>query len=74
MKKYLTIALLIILIPGPAISIERSGEIIRELMNDIDDQMTAMENKSKILVKSKKSLEKSLGKDFSAFETETDPG
>lgn len=76
MKRYLTVLIAVVLIssPGLARSLEKSGEVIRELMNDIDDQMNSMEEKSKVLTKSRKSLLNSLQKDFAAFEVETDPG
>jgi hypothetical protein len=77
MKKYLLtlmLALSLAFFPGIARSIERSGEVIREIMNAIDNEMTAMEKQGEVLSRSRKSLLKALDKDFNAFKVETAPG
>jgi hypothetical protein len=74
MKRYLLITLFLALsmafLPKPARSVERSGEVIREIMNAIDNEMTAMEKQGEILSKSRKSLLKALDKDFNYFKAE----
>ena len=73
MKKYLLtlmLALSLAFFPGIARSIERSGEVIREIMNAIDSEMTAMEKQGEVLSKSRKSLLKALDKDFKDFKAE----
>jgi hypothetical protein len=57
-------------LPKPARSVERSGEVIREIMNAIDNEMTAMEKQGEVLSKSRKSLLKALDKDFNYFKVE----
>jgi hypothetical protein len=57
-------------LPKPARSVERSGEVIREIMNAIDNEMTAMEKQGEVLSKSRKSLLKALDKDFNYFKAE----
>lgn len=77
MKRYLFITLFLALsmafLPKPARSVERSGEVIREIMNAIDNEMTAMEKQGEILSKSRKSLLKALDKDFNYFKAEVNP-
>ena len=77
MKRYLLITLVLALsmafLPEPARSVERSGEIIREIMNAIDNEMTAMEKQGEVLSKSRKSLLKALDKDFNYFKAEVNP-
>ena len=77
MKRYLLITLFLALsmafLPKPARSVERSGEVIREIMNAIDNEMTAMEKQGEILSKSRKSLLKALDKDFNYFKAEVNP-
>jgi hypothetical protein len=77
MKRYLLITLFVALwtafVPQSAISVERSGEVIREIMNAIDNEMTAMEKQGEILSKSRKSLLKALDKDFNYFKAEVNP-
>ncbi|MBW1982230.1 MAG: hypothetical protein JRJ12_13515 [Deltaproteobacteria bacterium] len=58
-------------LPEPARSIERSGEVIREIMNAIDNEMTAMEKQGEVLSKSRKSLLQALDRDFQKFKMET---
>lgn len=74
MKRYLLITLFLALsmafLPKSAISVERSGEVIREIMNAIDNEMTAMEKQGEVLSKSRKSLLKALDKDFNYFKAE----
>jgi hypothetical protein len=74
MKRYLLITLFVALpmafLPKPARSVERSGEVIREIMNAIDNEMTAMEKQGEVLSKSRKSLLKALDKDFNYFKAE----
>ncbi|MBW2580490.1 MAG: hypothetical protein JRD00_06010 [Deltaproteobacteria bacterium] len=74
MKRYLLITLFLALsmafLPKPARSVERSGEVIREIMNAIDNEMTAMEKQGEVLSKSRKSLLKALDKDFNYFKAE----
>ena len=74
MKRYLLITLFLALsmafLPKPARSVERSGEVIREIMNAIDNEMTAMEKQGEVLSKSRKSLLKALDKDFNYFKVE----
>jgi len=74
MKRYLFITLVLALsmafLPKPARSVERSGEVIREIMNAIDNEMTAMEKQGEVLSKSRKSLLKALDKDFNYFKAE----
>ena len=74
MKRYLLITLSLALsmafLPKPARSVERSGEVIREIMNAIDNEMTAMEKQGEVLSKSRKSLLKALDKDFNYFKVE----
>ena len=73
MKRYLLtlfLALSLAILPKPAISLERSGEVIREIMNAIDNEMTAMEKQGEVLSKSRKSLLKALDKDFNYFKAE----
>jgi hypothetical protein len=60
-------------LPKPARSVERSGEVIREIMNAIDNEMTAMEKQGEVLSKSRKSLLKALDKDFNYFKAEVNP-
>ena len=77
MKRYLLalcLALSLAFVPSPARSIERSGEVIREIMNAIDNEMTAMEKQGEVLSKSRKSLLKALDKDFNTYKAETAPG
>ena len=77
MNKYLLtllLALSLAFFPGIARSIERSGEVIREIMNAIDNEMTAMEKQGEVLSKSRKSLLKALDKDFNTYKAETAPG
>ena len=77
MKRYLFITLFLALsmafLPKPARSVERSGEVIREIMNAIDNEMTAMEKQGEVLSKSRKSLLKALDKDFNYFKAEVNP-
>ena len=77
MKRYLLITLFLALsmafLPKPARSVERSGEFIREIMNAIDNEMTAMEKQGEVLSKSRKSLLKALDKDFNYFKAEVNP-
>ncbi len=77
MKRYLLITLFLTLsmafLPKPARSVERSGEVIREIMNAIDNEMTAMEKQGEVLSKSRKSLLKALDKDFNYFKVEVNP-
>jgi hypothetical protein len=77
MKRYLLITLSLALsmafLPTPARSVERSGEVIREIMNAIDNEMTAMEKQGEVLSKSRKSLLKALDKDFNYFKAEVNP-
>ena len=77
MKRYLLITLFLALsmafLPKPARSVERSGEVIREIMNAIDNEMTAMEKQGEVLSKSRKSLLKALDKDFNYFKAEVNP-
>ena len=77
MKRYLLItlslALSVAFLPKPASSVERSGEVIREIMNAIDNEMTAMEKQGEVLSKSRKSLLKALDKDFNYFKAEVNP-
>ena len=77
MKRYLFITLVLALwmafLPQPAGSVERSGEVIREIMNAIDNEMTAMEKQGEVLSKSRKSLLKALDKDFNYFKAEVNP-
>lgn len=74
MKRSLLITLFLALsmafLPKPARSVERSGEVIREIMNAIDNEMTAMEKQGEVLSKSRKSLLKALDKDFNYFKAE----
>ena len=77
MKRYLFITLVLALwmafLPQPARSVERSGEVIREIMNAIDNEMTAMEKQGEVLSRSRKSLLKALDKDFNYFKAEVNP-
>jgi cysteinyl-tRNA synthetase len=77
MKRYLLITLSLALsmafLPTPARSVERSGEVIREIMNAIDNEMTSMEKQGEVLSKSRKSLLKALDKDFNYFKAEVNP-
>jgi len=77
MKRYLITLLLtmaLAFLPRPSHALERSGEVIREIMGAIDDEMTAMEQQGEVLTKSRKSLLKALEKDFKSFKAETDSG
>jgi len=77
MKKYLLslfIALLLSFLVEPVWSVERSGEVIREIMNAIDNEMTAMEKQGEVLSRSRKSLLKVLDKDFHRFRAAVNSG
>jgi hypothetical protein len=77
MKRYLLtlfIALSLGFLPEPAWSVERSGEVIREIMNSIDNEMTAMEKQGEVLSRSRKSLLKALDRDFNRFRAAVNPG
>jgi len=77
MNRYLVTLILTLVLtcfPTHARSLERSGEVIREIMSAIDDEMTAMEKQGEVLSKSRKSLLKALEHDFKSFKAETDPG
>ena len=78
MKRYLLITLFLALsmafLPKPARSVERSGEVIREIMNAIDNEMTAMEKQGVVLSRSRKSLLKALDRDFHRFRAAVNSG
>ena len=77
MKRYLVtilLAMALAFLPSPTKALERSGEVIREIMGAIDDEMTAMEQQGEVLTKSRKSLLQALEKDFKSFKAETDSG
>jgi hypothetical protein len=61
-------------LPKPARSVERSGEVIREIMNAIDNEMTAMEKQGEVLSRSRKSLLKALDRDFNRFRAAVNHG
>jgi len=77
MKRYfitLLLAMALAFLPRPTKALERSGEVIREIMGAIDDEMSAMEQQGEVLTKSRKSLLMALEKDFKSFKAETDSG
>lgn len=77
MRRYLLIlftAMSLAFLAVPAWSVERSGEVIREIMNAIDNEMTAMEKQGEVLSRSRKSLLRVLDRDFNSFRAAVNPG
>lgn len=68
-KAIMIIIFLIFLMPVILLAEERSGEIIREIMNRIDDKVTQLEKKTTLLNKKKEDLLKELDAKYKAFKT-----
>lgn len=68
------IALLLVIQVGTGVSsaLERSGDIVREIMNRIDDKVGDLEKKTKFMDEEKEELIKHLKKKYSAVRKERD--
>jgi len=70
MKKAVMIIIFIVFfMPVILLAEERSGEIIREIMNRIDERVTQLEEKTTLLEKKKEDLIKELYAKYKAFQT-----
>ena len=73
MRKVIIIILIVtVLIPAFVLAEERSGEIIREIMNRIDNRVSQLERKTTLLEGQKEDLMKELNAKYEAFQRERD--